>query len=73
MSAKLKRLTGLPAVLRAAGFLALPSYRKMRDGALDGLIPAQQRNGYWYYNEADVPAIARALDLERAEGSRRAA
>jgi hypothetical protein len=73
VSTKRKRLTGLPALLRADGFVAIPPYRKLRDMALDGIVPAEQHNGFWYFSETDVPAIARALELERVESPRRAA
>jgi hypothetical protein len=67
MSKKLKRLTALPTLLRAEGFVAVPEYRSIREIALNGGFPAQQQNNIWHWNEADLPAIAKALGLERTD------
>lgn len=32
---------------------------------LAGLIPAEQENGRWYLNRADLPQIAASLGLEK--------
>ena len=70
---KSKRMTGLPVTLLDHGYTGAPAYRYIRDFAVDGVFPAEQRNGIWYFAEADVPAIAAALGLKRAEAPRRAA
>lgn len=58
-----RRLTLLPAYLRAAGFTDIPTYRKIRELAVDGLIPAKQLRAIWYFSELDFPEILAALDL----------
>ena len=63
---KSKRLTSLPVTLLHHGYIGAPAYRYIRDFAVDGAFPAEQRNGIWYFSDADVPAIAAALSLERA-------
>ncbi len=39
------------------------SHRRMLEGALDGLYPAERINGRWYVKRADLPKIAELLGV----------
>ena len=58
------RLTAAPVAIRGAGFQPL-SYRDIREAAINGVIPAHQRNNIWHFFDRDVGAIAKALNLPR--------
>jgi hypothetical protein len=55
-----KRLTRLPADLRARGFEP-PEYRYLREAATNGLIRAHQINNIWHYEPEDLASIEKAL------------
>jgi hypothetical protein len=55
-----RRLTNLPEALRARGFEP-PAYRYLREAAINRVIPAQQYDGIWHYQPADIAVIERAL------------
>ena len=59
------RLPALIAEMRDEGFAPFP-YRKISEGARDGLFPAVLRNGQWYARRADKVRIADALGMKRA-------
>ena len=40
-----------------------PAYRRLYELVLDGKLPAEQVNGRWFVDEADLPAIAATLGL----------
>jgi hypothetical protein len=65
------RLTALPALIRAAGFVPI-DYRLIRDAAINQRIPAHQHNGFWMFQPKDLEEIARGLRLPRATGTRTA-
>ena len=56
-------LPALPRAVAAATGSPAPSYRTLYALALDGRIPAHQRTGRWYVDDADLPAVIRALGL----------
>jgi hypothetical protein len=59
-------LTLLPRTLADNGYKA-PTYRTCYEAARDCRIPASlDRGNRWYFNEADLPAIAQALGLSDA-------
>ena len=60
------RLTGSPGVLRAEGYTPV-DYRLIRDAAINGRIPAHQRNSIWHFYREDTAAIAAALRLVRTQ------
>ncbi len=66
------RLTAVPTLLRDAGFQP-PSYRHLRDAAVDGKIPARQINSIWHADPRDLHAIAMALELDRVAAHAEAA
>ena len=61
---ELRRLTYLPADLRAQGYDP-GEYRRLREAALDGRFPAIQRHGYWYFDPRDLETIVMAMRLDR--------
>jgi hypothetical protein len=40
-----------------------PAYRQLYELILDGKLPAEQVNGRWFVDEADLPAIAATLGM----------
>jgi hypothetical protein len=60
------RLTGLSGVLRAEGYTPV-DYLLMRDAAINGRIPAHQRNTIWHFYREDAAAIATGLRLARTQ------
>jgi hypothetical protein len=44
------------------------TYRKVYNGVLDGVVPAQQTNGCWHVGRSDLPAIAKALSHKTRRG-----
>lgn len=54
------RLTKFPGEARARGVDCIP-YRTLREQAVNGLIPAHQRNNIWHFYEDDVDRIIAAL------------
>ncbi len=64
------RLNQLKEQLKADGWNDQNlTYRDLWLGALNGLYPAHQRRGRWYFNPKNTPLIARALRLRRAAPS----
>ena len=61
------RLPLLPQQLRDAGYSEVPTYRALREAALDGIFAARRVNGLWYYERARAPEIAASLRLKRTE------
>jgi ferric-dicitrate binding protein FerR (iron transport regulator) len=61
MPGNLIPLPKAPAALEARGAKPVPRYRHLYNLVLDRRIPAQQINGRWHVDDADLPAIARAL------------
>jgi hypothetical protein len=41
----------------------LPKYRRTHIDAMEGLFPAERRNGRWYAADQNLPAIAKAYGL----------
>lgn len=60
----LVRLHLLLRELRDDGYLT-PPYHRVRDAALDGLIPATNRNGLWYAHRHQKADLVEALGLKR--------
>jgi hypothetical protein len=58
------RLSLLPRQLRDEGY-DVPTYRNLREAALDGIFDARQRRGLWYYQQSHSAEIARALGLRK--------
>jgi len=58
------QLTKFPGEARARGVDCIP-YRHLREQAVNGLIPAHQRNGIWHYYDRDTDAIIAALMADR--------
>ena len=58
------RLTSAPVVIRANGFVPV-DYRMIREAAINGMIPAHQRNGIWHFYPEDAGQIVKALKLPR--------
>jgi hypothetical protein len=66
MEARLS-ITELPREIAAITGNPPPSYRKVYERVLDGLIPAERLNGRWFVQESHLPAIA-ALFQRRPTG-----
>jgi hypothetical protein len=66
-----KRLTGLNPALLAAGYPLSPhTHRKVRDKAIDGLLPGVgQTNGIWDFDPDRIDDIAAALGLKKQTAS----
>jgi hypothetical protein len=47
------RLTSSPVFLREEGFVPI-DYRLIRDAAVNGTIPAHQRNSIWHFYRDDL-------------------
>ncbi len=57
----LKPITALSGALRAYSGDASPRYRQLIELVYDGTLNLEQHNGRWYFDDAAVPEIARAL------------
>jgi hypothetical protein len=60
-----RRLTSLPAAMRARGADDVPLYPRLRERAISGLFPAHQRNNIWHFFEEDVDVIIAILAADR--------
>jgi hypothetical protein len=60
------RLTSLPGICRDEGYDPV-DYRLIRDAAINGRIPAHQRNSIWHFYREDTAEIATALRLARIQ------
>jgi hypothetical protein len=60
------RLTSFPVAARARGAVC-PIYRSLRDLAVDGKLPAHQRNGVWHYYEEDMDVMIAALSADHGD------
>ena len=56
-------LPALPRAISAATGGPTASHRTCYTAAVDGRIPAFQRNGRWFVDDADLPAVVQALGL----------
>lgn len=60
-------LAHAPRELKGMAGRTVPGgYPRLYRMVLAGLIPAEQENGRWYLNRADLPQIAVSLGLEKA-------
>ena len=53
-------------ILNLTGRSVPGGYPRVYRLVLAGLIPAEQENGRWFINRADLPQIAASLGLEKA-------
>ena len=60
-----RRLTSLPAAMRARGADDVPLYTRLRERAISGVFPAHQRNNIWHFYQDDVDTIIAALAVDR--------
>jgi hypothetical protein len=55
-------LVSLPQLVRElmklSGGRRVPNYRELYSMTLNGIIPAEQHNGRWYFDRDQVPTIA---------------
>jgi hypothetical protein len=62
-----ERLNQLRPQLQAEGYDPVGPYRDLWQQALNGVFPATQINGRWFYKPKDIPVIARALKLKKRQ------